>query len=59
MDSNRQNIKDVIVSNKSPKPFGSYSKAIKCGNLLFISGQLPIAANNAKIEIDGMFICKN
>ena len=34
--------KEVIVSEKAPKPVGPYSQAVKAGNFLFISGQLPI-----------------
>ena len=34
--------KEVIVSKKAPKPVGPYSQAVKAGNFLFISGQLPI-----------------
>lgn len=35
-------MKTEIKSDKAPQPFGTYSQAIKTGNLLFVSGQLPI-----------------
>lgn len=35
-------MKIEIKSDKAPQPFGAYSQAIKSGNLLFVSGQLPI-----------------
>lgn len=33
---------EVINTNKSPAALGPYSQAIKAGNMIFISGQLPI-----------------
>ena len=35
-------MKKEIVSEKSPKAIGPYSQAIQAGNLLFLSGMLPI-----------------
>ncbi|OYT62863.1 MAG: deaminase [Thermofilum sp. ex4484_15] len=35
-------VKEVISSNKAPKPIGPYSQAIKVGRFLFGSGQVPI-----------------
>ena len=35
-------MKKVIRTEKAPKPIGPYSKAIRIGNLLFLSGQIPI-----------------
>lgn len=32
----------VIQSEKAPKAIGPYSQAIQAGNLLFLSGQIPI-----------------
>ena len=34
--------KKVIHTEKAPKAIGPYSQAIQAGNLLFLSGQLPI-----------------
>jgi len=34
--------KKVIQTEKAPKAIGPYSQAIQAGNLLFISGQIPI-----------------
>lgn len=33
---------EVISTKKAPQAIGPYSQAIKAGNLLFVSGQLPI-----------------
>jgi len=32
----------VILTSKAPAPVGPYSQAIRAGNLIFVSGQLPI-----------------
>lgn len=33
--------KKIITTDDAPKPIGPYSQAVRCGNMLFISGQLP------------------
>jgi 2-iminobutanoate/2-iminopropanoate deaminase len=34
--------KKVIQTDRAPKAVGPYSQAIQCGDLLFVSGQIPI-----------------
>ena len=34
--------KDIILSKKAPAAVGPYSPALKVGNLIFASGQIPI-----------------
>lgn len=34
--------KEIIISKKAPAAIGPYSSALKIGNLIFVSGQLPI-----------------
>ncbi len=34
--------KTVISTNKAPAAIGPYSQAIRAGNLVFVSGQIPI-----------------
>lgn len=34
--------KGTITSDRAPKPLGPYSPALRCGNLIWISGQLGI-----------------
>jgi 2-iminobutanoate/2-iminopropanoate deaminase len=41
--------KKVISTDKAPGAIGPYSQAISTGNLLFISGQLPINPADGKI----------
>jgi len=40
-------VKEAVFTERAPRPIGPYSQAIKLGNLLFVSGQIPIdpAAN--------------
>ena len=35
-------MKEIIHSPKAPAPIGPYSQAVKSGNLLYVSGQIPI-----------------
>jgi len=35
-------MKQTILTDKAPTPIGPYSQAIRCGNLIFVSGQLPL-----------------
>lgn len=34
--------KKILLTNNAPAPIGPYSQAVQTGNLLFISGQIPI-----------------
>lgn len=34
--------KEVISSENAPKAIGPYSSALKVGNMLFVSGQIPV-----------------
>jgi len=43
--------KEVIFTDKAPKAIGPYSQAIKFGDILFISGQVPV--NPATGELTG------
>ncbi len=35
-------MKEIINSDKAPAPIGPYSQAVKFGNTLYVSGQIPI-----------------
>ena len=41
--------KDIITSKNAPAAIGPYSPALKVGNLIFASGQLPIDPKTGKI----------
>lgn len=34
--------KNVIVTDRAPKAIGTYSQGVRTGNLVFISGQIPL-----------------
>jgi len=34
--------KDVIATPQTPAAIGPYSQAVRCGNLIFVSGQIPL-----------------
>ena len=45
--------KIIIYSDKAPEPIGPYSQAIKTGDTLYVSGQIPIdAATGQMVEDD-------
>ena len=35
-------MKSIVYTEKAPAPIGPYSQAVQTGNMLFISGQIPI-----------------
>jgi 2-iminobutanoate/2-iminopropanoate deaminase len=46
--------KSIIQTNKAPAAIGPYSQAVKVGNLLFISGQIPIDPETGTVIIGGI-----
>lgn len=42
-------MKKQIISKEAPAAIGAYSQAIKKGNLIFTSGQLPIDPKNSEM----------
>ena len=42
-------MKQVISAPDAPKAMGAYSPAIKAGNLLFVSGQIPIDPTSGEL----------
>ncbi len=46
--------KTVIHTKDAPAAIGPYSQAIKTGNLLFISGQIPIDPETGTVIIGGV-----
>jgi 2-iminobutanoate/2-iminopropanoate deaminase len=45
-------MREAVSSTSAPKAIGPYSQAIKAGNLLFVSGQVPIDPATGNL-IDG------
>jgi len=46
--------KTVIQTKQAPAAIGPYSQAIKAGNLLFVSGQIPIDPETGSVIIGGI-----
>ena len=42
-------MKQVIHTNEAPQAIGPYSQAIMAGNMLFISGQIPVVPATGEI----------
>ena len=56
--------KKIIETNQAPAPIGPYSQAVQAGNMLFISGQVPIdpatgQLNNASIADEATQVMHN
>lgn len=43
--------KEIIFTDKAPKAIGPYSQAIKIGDFLFTSGQLPMDPNTGDLVV--------
>ena len=49
-------MKTILNTDNAPKAIGPYSQGINTGNLMFLSGQLPIVPSEGKIvaqDIEG------
>jgi 2-iminobutanoate/2-iminopropanoate deaminase len=42
-------MKKIINTSKAPKPIGPYNQAVMSGNMLFVSGQVPVNPANGEI----------
>ena len=42
-------IKEIIFTEKAPKPVGPYSQAIRSGDFVFVSGQIAIDPETQKV----------
>ncbi len=45
--------RNLIYTNTAPAPVGPYSQAVQTGNLLFISGQIPLKPENGELVETG------
>jgi reactive intermediate/imine deaminase len=46
--------KTIINTSKAPLAIGTYSQAVKAGNFLYISGQIPLPADNSGKDISSL-----
>jgi len=44
--------REIIKASNAPEAIGPYSQAVKSGNLLFVSGQVPVNPATGKIADD-------
>ncbi|GAB6947337.1 RidA family protein [Vulcanisaeta sp. JCM 16161] len=44
----------VVFTERAPKPIGPYSQAVKVGNTLFVSGQIPIDPSTGQLVKGGV-----
>jgi len=44
--------RSIIKTSKAPAPVGPYSQAVRCGNLLFVSGQIPLDPENGELLLN-------
>ena len=47
-------MKEVVFSKEAPAAVGAYSHAIDCGNLVFLSGQVPLVPETGAIAEGGI-----
>ncbi|MFP3164727.1 MAG: Rid family hydrolase, partial [Acidianus sp.] len=47
-------MKEIIYTEKAPKPIGPYSQAVKIGNLIFVSGQIPLDPKSNNVVNGGI-----
>ncbi len=47
-------MKEVVYTDRAPRPVGPYSQAVVAGNLVFVSGQIPIDPGTGKV-VEGDF----
>ncbi|CCC80692.1 RidA family protein [Thermoproteus tenax] len=47
-------MKEVVYTRAAPEPIGPYSQAVKVGNMLFISGQIPIDPKTGGVVSGGI-----
>ncbi len=46
--------KSIVETKEAPAAIGPYSQAVKAGNMLFISGQIPIDPETGNLIIGGI-----
>lgn len=42
-------MKEVVYTKSAPEPIGPYSQAVKVGNMLFVSGQIPVDPKTGEV----------
>ncbi|MEK6335528.1 MAG: RidA family protein [Acidobacteriota bacterium] len=47
-------MKDIIATDRAPRAIGPYSQAVRAGNLIFASGQIPIDPSTGEFVAGGI-----
>ena len=43
--------RSLVNTSKAPAPLGPYSQAVRCGNMLFVSGQIALDPENGELVL--------
>ncbi|AUM12789.1 RidA family protein [Ketobacter alkanivorans] len=46
--------REIISTDKAPQAIGTYSQAVKCGNTVYLSGQIPLDPATMELVDDNM-----
>jgi len=46
--------REIISTDKAPQAIGTYSQAVKCGNTVYLSGQIPLDPTTMELVDDNM-----
>jgi reactive intermediate/imine deaminase len=41
--------KEIIQTDQAPQAIGTYSQAVKCGNIVYLSGQIPLLPESMEL----------
>ena len=52
-------MKKVVNTTDAPEPIGPYSQAVKAGDFIFVSGQIPLHPFTGELVIDDITIATN
>jgi len=44
--------RSIVNTSKAPAPVGPYSQAVRCGNMLFVSGQIPLDPESGELVLN-------
>ena len=44
--------RSIVNKSKAPAPVGPYSQAVRCGNMLFVSGQVPLDPESGELVLN-------
>ena len=47
-------VKEIIATDRAPRAIGPYSQAVRAGNLIFASGQIPIDPSTGEFVAGGI-----